>query len=303
MDKPTLLVLAAGMGSRYGGLKQMDPMGPSEETVLDYSVYDAMRSGFGSVTFIIRPDFAEEFKEKVVGKFAGRFPVHYAYQELDKLPGGFKVPEGREKPWGTGHAVLCAKDVVKGNFAVINADDFYGQHSYQQLCKFLMQEHDESKKAQFCMVGFQLDRTLSDHGTVARGVCAKDANDYLTSINEMTKIAKVGSGAENLEKGNEAKLTGKEPCSMNMFGFSKKFFDKLEAMFIEFLKAEGDQLKSEFFVPKIVDKMIKTGIADCKVLPTDSTWFGVTYQEDRPMVVENLKKLIAEGKYPNNLWA
>ncbi len=303
MEKPTLLVLAAGMGSRYGGLKQMDPMGPSGETVLDYSVYDAMRSGFGSVTFIIRPDFADDFKKQVASKFDRKFPVHYAYQELSKLPAGFKVPEGREKPWGTGHAVLCAKDVVKGNFAVINADDFYGENSYQQLAKFLMTPHDESRKGQFCMIGFQLDRTLSEHGTVARGVCSKNEDNFLTSINEMTKIAKISGGAENLEPGNEAKLTGKEPCSMNMFGFSRKFFDQLETMFIEFLKREGNELKSEFFVPKIVDKMIRTGMADCKVLPTTSTWFGVTYREDRPIVIGNIQKLIDEGKYPKNLWA
>jgi UTP-glucose-1-phosphate uridylyltransferase len=302
MEKPTLVILAAGMGSRYGGLKQMDPMGPGGETVLDYSVYDALRAGFGTVTFIIRPDFADLFKQQVVAKFDKKIAVNFAYQELNKLPSGFKIPAGREKPWGTGHAVLCAKEVVKGNFAVINADDFYGANSYVQLAGFLTKAHDESKKAQFCMIGFQLDRTLSEHGSVARGVCIKDANGYLVSVNEMTKIVKTANGAENQEPGNEAKLSGLEPVSMNMWGFTQKYFDNLESEFINFLQTQGNELKSEFFIPKHVDDMVKTGLADCKVLPTDSSWFGVTYREDRPVVIENIRQLVKAGKYPEKLW-
>jgi len=302
MDKPTLVIMAAGMGSRYGGLKQMDPMGPGGETVLDYSVYDALRAGFGSVTFIIRPDFADLFKQQVVKKFEDKIEVRFAYQELHKLPPGFSVPAGREKPWGTGHAVLCAKDVVKGNFVVINADDFYGAHSYEQLARFLTTAHDESKKAQFCMIGFQLNKTLSEHGSVARGVCAKDANGRLLGVNEMTKIVKTADGAENQEAGNEAKLTGLEPVSMNMWGFTQKYFDNLETAFVEFLKTQGNELKSEFFVPKHVDNMVKVGLADCQILPTDSSWFGVTYREDRPVVIENIRELIKSGKYPEKLW-
>jgi UTP-glucose-1-phosphate uridylyltransferase len=281
----------------------MDPMGPGGETVLDYSVYDALRAGFGSVTFIIRPDFADLFKQQVVKKFEDRIEVRFAYQELHKLPAGFSVPAGREKPWGTGHAVLCARDEVKGSFAVINADDFYGANSYEQLAKFLTTPHDESKKAQFCMVGFRLDKTLSEHGSVARGICVKDAGGNLVSVNEMTKIVKTAGGAENQEAGNEARLTGQEPVSMNMWGFTQKYFANLETAFVDFLKTQGNELKSEFFIPKHVDGMVKAGLADCKVLPTDSAWFGVTYREDRPVVIENIRRLILAGKYPEKLWS
>jgi hypothetical protein len=296
------MILAAGMGSRYGGLKQMDPMGPNGETVLDYSVYDAMRAGFDSVTFIIRPDFADLFKQQVARKFEHKIKVRFAYQELHKLPSGFNVPAGREKPWGTGHAVLCAKDEVPGNFAVINADDFYGADSYRQLAGFLSTPHDESQKAQFCVVGFRLDKTLSEYGSVARGICVKDADDHLLSVNEMTKIVKTAAGAENREAGNEAELTGLEPVSMNMWGFSRKYLANLETAFVEFLKAQGNELKSEFFIPKHVDGMVKAGQADCKVLPTESAWFGITYREDRPVVIENIQKLINAGLYPAKLW-
>ena len=296
------MILAAGMGNRYGGLKQIDPMGPNGETVLDYSVYDALRAGFGAVTFVIRPDFAELFKQQVTKKFVDKIDVRLAYQELNKLPEGFTVPANREKPWGTGHAVLCAKDEVKGNFAAINADDFYGADSYRQLAKFLTAPHDETQKAQFCMVGFRLDKTLSEHGSVARGICVKDANGLLTSVNEMTKIVKTANGAENQEVGNEAVLSGTEPVSMNMWGFTQKYFANLEAAFVEFLKTEGGELKSEFFIPKYVNQMVQSGLADCRVLTTDSAWFGVTYREDRPTVIENIRRLIVSGEYPAKLW-
>ncbi|MDR1146111.1 MAG: NTP transferase domain-containing protein [Verrucomicrobiales bacterium] len=302
MNQPTLVILAAGMGSRYGGLKQLDPMGPHGETVLDYSVYDARRAGFGAVTFIIRPDFAELFKQQVAKKFAHKIETRFAYQELHKLPAGFSVPAGREKPWGTGHAVLCARDQVQGNFAVINADDFYGANSYEQLARFLATPRDESRRAQFCMVGFQLDKTLSAHGSVARGICVKDAADNLLSVNEMTAIVKTAGGAENQEPGNEAQLTGQESVSMNMWGFTPRYFANLETAFVEFLKTQGHELKSEFFIPKHVDRMVKAGLADCKVLPTDSAWFGVTYREDRPVVIENIRRLIEAGRYPEKLW-
>ncbi|MDR1192323.1 MAG: NTP transferase domain-containing protein [Verrucomicrobiales bacterium] len=303
MDKPTLVILAAGMGSRYGGLKQMDPMGPNGETVLDYSVYDAARAGFGSVTFIIRPDFADLFKQQVTAKFADKIPVRFAYQELTQLPAGFSVPAGREKPWGTGHAVLCARDAVPGRFAAINADDFYGADSYRQLARFLTADHDESRRAQFCMVGFRLDQTLSAHGSVARGICVTDAAGRLRSVNEMTKIVKTAAGAENQEAGNAATLSGAEPVSMNMWGFTPRYFDFLETAFAEFLRAQGGELKSEFFIPKHVDAIVQAGLADCRVLTTDSAWFGVTYREDRPLVMENIRRLIAAGAYPERLWA
>jgi UTP-glucose-1-phosphate uridylyltransferase len=302
MDKPTLVILAAGMGSRYGGLKQMDPMGPNGETVLDYSVYDALRAGFGAVTFVIRPDFAELFKQRVLKKFEDQIEVRLAYQELRRLPAGFKAPAEREKPWGTGHAVWCARHAVPGNFAVINADDFYGADSYRQLVNFLTADHDESRKARFCMVGFRLDKTLSAHGAVARGICVKDADGLLVSVNEMTGIVRTATGAENQEAGNRAILSGAEPVSMNMWGFSPKYFADLEVALVEFLNARGGELKSEFFIPRHVDAMVKAGLADCRVLSTDSAWFGVTYREDRPVVMENIRRLIADGEYPARLW-
>lgn len=301
-QKPTLLVLAAGMGSRYGGLKQIDPMGPNGETILDYSVFDALRAGFGKVVFIIRPDFAEEFKQKVSPKFADKIAVDYAYQTLDKLPAGFSVPAGREKPWGTTHAILCAKDVVKEPFAVINADDFYGQHSYQVLGEYLRAVNPAS--SDFSMVGFTLKNTLSEHGTVARGVCQTDARGYLTAIDEMTKIGKTATGARNTyDDGRTADLSGDEPVSMNMWGFTPKLFDHLDRVFTEFLRAKGTEMKSECYIPLTVGQLIAEQHATCKVLRTDSAWFGVTYQEDKPVVQENIRRLIADGSYPANLWA
>ena len=275
--KPPLLVLAAGMGSRYGGLKQIDPMGPAGETILDYSVFDAIRAGFGKVVFIIRPDFADAFKQQIVPKFAGKIAVDFAYQTLDKLPAGFSVPAGREKPWGTTHAILCAKGVVKENFAVINADDFYGRDSYAQLAKFLTATAPTS--SEFSMVGFTLKNTLSEHGSVARG-------------------------AENREEGKPVQpLTGNEPASMNMWGFTPKLFDHLDRVFHEFLVKSGTEMKSECFIPLTVGQLVTEKHASVKVLRTDSAWFGVTYKEDKPIVQESLSKLIKAGEYPNNLWA
>ena len=300
--KPTLLVLAAGMGSRYGGLKQIDPMGPAGETILDYSVFDAIRAGFGKVVFIIRPDFADAFKQQIVPKFAGKIAVDFAYQTLDKLPAGFSVPAGREKPWGTTHAILCAKGVVKENFAVINADDFYGRDSYAQLAKFLTATAPTS--SEFSMVGFTLKNTLSEHGSVARGVSVVDANGFLTHIDEKTKIFKTATGAENREEGKPVQpLTGNEPASMNMWGFTPKLFDHLDRVFHEFLVKSGTEMKSECFIPMTVGQLVTEKHASVKVLRTDSAWFGVTYKEDKPIVQESLSKLIKAGEYPNNLWA
>jgi choline kinase len=300
-QKPTLLVLAAGMGSRYGGLKQIDPMGPSGETILDYSVFDALRAGFGKVVFIIRPDFEKEFKEKVSAKFDKRVPVDYAYQTLDKLPSGYTVPAGREKPWGTTHAILCAKDVVKEPFAVINADDFYGRDSYKVLGKYLATLPVTT--SDFSMVGFTLSKTLSEHGTVARGVCQTDANGFLTDIDEMTKIGKTATGAVNKEEGKpEVTLKGDEPVSMNMWGFSPKLFDHLDRIFREFLDKSGKEMKSECYIPMTVGQLVKEKHATVKVLRTDSAWFGVTYKEDKPIVQDSINKLIAAREYPENLW-
>lgn len=290
------------MGSRYGGLKQIDPMGPAGETILDYSVYDALRAGFGKVVFIIRPDFEKDFRDKVAAKFAGRVPVDYAFQTLDKLPAGWTVPPGRDKPWGTTHAILCAKDVVKENFAVINADDFYGQGSYKVLSDFLAKA--DPKGSDFSMVGFTLRNTLSDHGTVARGICATNADGLLTDIEEMTKIARAASGAANTyEDGRVAKLTGDEPVSMNMWGFTPAIFAQLESDFLAFLRAKGGEMKSEAYIPMSVGNLIRDGQATCQVLRSDSTWFGVTYREDKPIVQASITLQVASGAYPRSLWA
>jgi UTP-glucose-1-phosphate uridylyltransferase len=261
--KPTLLVLAAGMGSRYGGLKQIDPMGPSGETILDYSVFDALRAGFGKVVFIIRPDFEKDFRERIAAKFAGRIDVGFAFQTIDKLPAGFSVPAGREKPWGTTHAILCARDAVATPFAVINADDFYGQDSYAVLARHL--QSLDVRSTDYSMVGFTLKHTLSEHGTVARGVCQTDASGRLTDIQELTKIAKLPSGA--------------------------------------FLRAKGNEMKSEAYIPMSVGNLIRAGQATCQVLRTDSAWFGVTYREDKPIVQASILRQVQSGAYPASLWS
>ena len=298
---PTLVVLAAGMGSRYGGLKQIDPMGPSGETILDYSVYDALRAGFGRVVFIIRPDFEDAFRSGVSAKFDRKIEVAYAFQTLDQLPSGFAVPEGREKPWGTTHAILCARNQIHGNFAVINADDFYGRESYAVLGTHLADS--DSGSTNFSMVGFTLRNTLSDHGTVARGVCATDDKGFLADIDEMTKVGRNGSAARNTyDDGHVVDLTGDEPVSMNMWGFTPRLFEDLDRIFGEFLGASGHELKSECFIPLTVGQLIKERKATCRVLRTDSSWFGVTYQEDKSVVQSSIAALVERGEYPANLW-
>lgn len=300
--KPTLVVMAAGMGSRYGGLKQIDPMGPSGETILDYSVFDALRAGFGKVVFIIRPDFEEAFRSGVGAKFADKIAVDYAFQTLDRLPEGFSVPEGREKPWGTTHAILCAREVVKEPFAVINADDFYGRTSFVVLHDYL--QNLPLHSADYSMVGFTLKNTLSEHGTVTRGVCKTDTNGFLTEIEEMTKIGSNASGVSNTkEDGTVVALTGQEPVSMNMWGFSPHLFDQLHVLFTEFLTTHGKELKGECYIPLSVGELVRRKQASCKVLPTDSTWFGVTYREDKPVVQASIAALTAHGAYPSSLWS
>jgi UTP-glucose-1-phosphate uridylyltransferase len=299
---PTLVVLAAGMGSRYGGLKQIDPMGPSGETILDYSVYDALRAGFGRVVFIIRPDFEDAFRSGIAARFSDRVEVDFSFQTLDRLPTGFAVPADREKPWGTTHAILCAREQIHGNFAVINADDFYGRNSYAVLSAHL-QAADPSS-TDFSMVGFTLRNTLSDHGSVARGVCAANADGFLTSIDEMTKIERDGIAARNTrDDGTVVRLTGDEPVSMNMWGFTPRLFDHLDRVFGEFLTRAGGELKSECFIPLTVGQLVGEGAATCRVLRTDSSWFGVTYREDKEVVQASIADLIARGDYPPNLWA
>jgi hypothetical protein len=299
--KPTLLILAAGMGSRYGGLKQIDPMGPSGETILDYSVFDAVRAGFGKVVFVIRPDFEQDFRERVMSRFAGRIETDCVFQTLDMLPTGFAVPEGRTKPWGTTHAVLCSAAVVREPFAMINADDFYGRDSFAVLGRRLSSLALDSSA--YCMVGFTLAKTLSEHGTVARGVCRTDDRGYLTDIRELLQVKRTADGAEDAGAGGVTKLTGNEPVSMNMWGFTPHVFPQLEESFCTFLAAHGSEPKSECYIPMTVGELVKADRATCEVLRTTSTWFGATYAEDKPIVQRSIRGLVESGEYPANLWA
>lgn len=302
--QPTLLVLAAGMGSRYGGLKQMDPMGPNGETVLDYSVFDAIRAGFGRVVFIIREDFAEAFKKGIGSRFAGRIQVDYAFQRLEDLPEGFTVPADRTKPWGTGHAVRAARDLVKEPFAVINADDFYGRDAYRQAAEFLTSAAgDGGSLSHYAMVGYPLENTLSDHGEVNRGICSKNKQDLLTYVEEYVNIGRESDGIArgNALDGSRKPIADGTPVSMNFWAFTPEFFDLLEEEFTGFLTKQGGGGKTECYIPTVVDNLIRAGKADCKVLGTTSHWFGVTYPEDKPHVVASIAELIKAGEYPSPL--
>ncbi len=310
--QPTLLVLAAGMGSRYGGLKQIDPVGPGGETVLDYAVFDAVRAGFGRVVFVIRRDFEAIFREQVGAKYAGRIAVDYVFQSLDALPSGRRPPLGREKPWGTGHAVWCARGVIRENFAVINADDFYGANSFVQLANFLGGAGRGTAPArgavapvEFAMVGFRLDRTLSENGAVARGVCTV-ASGHLRAIVEQT-------GLHATDVGPGQKFGGDETVSMNCWGFTPEIFPALDEQLQAFLDfpAQGgavpaaaavDPLKGEFYLPAAVAAMMGKGEAVVRVLPTVGTWFGVTYREDKPRVQAAVAELVRSGAYPAKLF-
>jgi len=288
--QPTLLVLAAGMGSRYGGLKQLDPVGPSGETILDYAVFDAVRAGFGRVVFVIRRDFDEAFRTQVAAKYAGRVPVDYVFQSLDTLPEGRTPPAGREKPWGTGHAVWCAKQVIDGPFAVIGADDFFGRDAFEKLAGFLK----GTETGKYCMVGYRLDRTLSEHGTVSRGLCELDSHGLLASITERTAIA-----AHELAS---AGLRGDEIVSMNCFGFAPDFLPSLDRQLAAFLEMHGSEQRTEFYLPSAVSTVIASGVATVRVLPTTGEWFGVTNRDDRPRVVAALQALVSRGDYPARLF-
>ncbi|MBQ3343010.1 MAG: nucleotidyltransferase [Kiritimatiellae bacterium] len=298
--KPTLVVLAAGMGSRYGGLKQVDPVGPSGEAILDYSVFDAVRGGFGKVVFVIRHDFEAEFREKVGSKYEGMVPVEYCFQDIADIPAPYSVPEGRTKPWGTAHATRAARAAVSEPFAVINADDFYGRDAFAKLGAFL----SDAKPMHFAMVGYRLDLTLSENGSVARGICDVSGDGTLRGVTEMTKLVRAGDVAENRES-PEAPVTVPLDArvSMNLWGFTPELFDELERLFPEWLAANGALPKSEWYIPFVVDELIHAGRADCRVLPTDSRWFGVTYREDKPFVVAEIAKLVAAGEYPGSLLA
>ena len=301
MVKPTLLVLAAGMGSRYGSLKQMDGVGPNGEAIIDYSVYDAIRAGFGKVVFVIRHSFAAEFQEVFSAeRFGHKIEVEYVYQELESLPEGFTLPAERVKPWGTNHAVMMAKGAIDGPFAVINADDFYGREAYQTIGDYLAQLGNSRNN--YCMVGYQVSKTLSEHGTVSRGVCTVDGEGNLQGMVERTQIERVNGTILFHDGGADEPLAEDTPVSMNLFGFTPDYFEYSEAYFKEFLTANIDNLKSEFFIPLMVNKVISEGTATMRVLSTTAKWFGVTYKEDKPQLMQKIEELIEAGEDPHNLW-
>ena len=299
--KPTLFVLAAGMGSRYGGLKQLDGLGPNGETIMDYSIYDAIQAGFGKVVFVIRHCFEKDFLEIVVSKFKDVIPVEIVFQELDVLPSGFTLNKKREKPWGTNHAVLMGKSVIKEPFAVINADDFYGAESFKVVADFL--KSVDGKKKEYCVIGYHLGNTLSESGGVNRGVCAADKDGYLTTVVERLKIEDVGGKIQfEDETGAVRFLTSDTLVSMNMWGFTPDYFDYSEVFFKEFLTKNENDLKAECYIPTVVNAFIQSGEIKVKVLETPSKWFGVTYPEDRAQVVMNVNSLVRQGLYPEKLW-
>jgi len=297
--KPTLLILAAGMGSRYGGQKQTDEFGPSGETITDYSIYDALKAGFGKIVFVIAPRMEEEFNESYIKRFPSDLSVEYVLQDVKNVPDGFTVPDERVKPWGTAHAVLMAKDAIKEPFAVINADDFYGRESYRIMHDFLVQ----STPGHYAVLGYTLSRTVSEHGSVARGVCETDDQGFLTTIVERTKIfSQNGKLFYEDEDGSRHDLSPEEKVSMNLFGFTPDVFGHLEREFRDYIEKNINSAKAEFFIPYVADNLIRNGEADFRVLGTPESWFGVTYQEDRPHVLAMIEKLVSAGVYPSPLW-
>lgn len=303
MKKTTLVIMAAGLGSRFGGIKQLEPVGPSGEIIMDYSIYDAIEAGFEKVVFIIRKDIEEDFKKVIGNRISERIETEYVIQDIAGLPEGFSLPEGREKPWGTGHAVLCCKGVVDGPFAVINADDYYGKEAFVKVNAYLKKPELINEKYNFCMAAFRLGNTLSENGTVTRGVCSVDENRVLLDVNETFDIRKDGDMAVAMRDGKELRISLEQPVSMNMWGFTAEFIEELDARFAEFLAGiEGNALKAEYLLPSIVDDLIKEGSARVKVLDTKDKWFGVTYQNDKELVRRSLERLVAEGVYPRKLF-
>ena len=299
MIKPTLVILAAGIGSRYGGLKQMDRVGPSGETIIDYSIYDAIRAGFGKIVFVIRREIEKDFKEVFIDKLTGKIEIDYVFQEIDMVPPGIDV-SNRKKPWGTGHAILVAEEKVKEPFAVINADDFYGSKSFLTIAEFLKDDYTENE---YSMVGYKLDKTLSDHGHVARGVCEENQNGYLNGIVERTNIVRSPEGIMFTdENDNPVYLTGSETVSMNFWGFQPSAFSFLNKYFTEFITENSNHPKKEFFIPIMVMDLIKKGDASVKVLQSGEKWFGVTYKEDKETVMQKLRAKVDSGEYPEKLW-
>lgn len=299
--KPTLFVLAAGMGSRYGGLKQLDGVGPNGETIMDYSIFDAVNAGFGKLVFVIRKSFEQDFRDKIVKKYEKKIPVELVFQEFDKLPEGFKPNPERVKPWGTNHAVMMGKDVINEPFAVINADDFYGRESFKILADTLSELNNSENN--YCMIGYRIGNTLSESGTVARGVCETDENGYLTGVVERTQVKRInGEVCFKDENDQWIAVEDNTPVSMNMWGFTPDYFKYSDDYFVKFLEDNQDNIKAEFFIPLLVNHLIVNKTAKVKVLDTPSKWFGVTYAEDRPDVVAKLKELSDNGTYPTPLW-
>lgn len=300
--KPTLFVLAAGMGSRYGGLKQLDGVGPHGETIMDYSIFDALRAGFGKVVFVIRKDFEDDFRAKILSKYEGHIPTEVVFQSIDDLPEGYTRPADRTKPWGTNHAVLMGAKAIKEPFAVINADDFYGRNAFEVIGRELAKDHD--RKGDYCMVGFRVGNTMTENGSVARGVCSTSADGLLTGVVERTAISydKNHNIVFTDENGKEQCLQPETPVSMNLWGFTPDYFDYSEREFRRFLDKDLNTPKAEFFIPLCIDALIKNGEATVKVLDTDSKWFGVTYAADRPGVVAKLAELHAAGEYPEKMF-
>jgi dTDP-glucose pyrophosphorylase len=298
MTSPTLLVLAAGIGNRYGGLKQIDPVGPHGETIIDYSIYDALRAGFSKVVFVIRQDIEQAFKQAVGARFERHIALEYVFQELDRLPPGFSVPVGRTRPWGTLHAVLMAADTINEPFAVINADDFYGSEGYRVLA-----QHLQKGTTDYAMVGFFLRNTLSDFGAVSRGVCRVDGDDFLQGVAELINIERDGAHARNTDSsGRITTLSGDEVVSMNMWGFTPQVFGQFREHFQNFLRSSGPDIKSESYLSSTVNELVLTGQTRVKVLRTNDAWAGVTYREDHPRVVETIRRLVDRGDYPKRLW-
>ena len=293
MSDITLLIMAAGMGSRYGGLKQLDSVGPNKETIIDYSIYDAIRSGFNKVVFIIREEFHKEFRTTISDKFSDQIKVEFAFQELSNLPRGYAAPKDRLKPWGTGHAILTAKDIIKEPFVAINGDDFYGFESFKVVANYYQNGGD-----QFSMVAFQLDNTLSDFGSVTRGLCTINGD----TLNTVIETGGLKMSNEGMESDRKIVLNGKEPVSMNVWGFTPDLFTYLESMFSKFLQKEGNELKSEYLIPSVVNTLIKTGEKNVHILHSSAKWFGVTYKEDKPYVTKQINELIKKGIYPNKLF-
>jgi hypothetical protein len=299
--KPTLLILAAGIGSRYGGLKQLDRIGPSGETILDYSIYDALQSGFGKVVFIIKEAIEKDFREAFFDKLKDQVSMDYVIQEVWKVPAGIEVPASRQKPWGTGHAVLMAAGAIDGPFAVINSDDFYGRGAYHALAGYY-RDWSPGSGNDYCMVGYRVANTLSEFGAVSRGVCRSDADGFLVDVVERTHIERGENGIRYLENGLEHPLAGETIVSMNFWGFTPSFFGYLAGGFDEFIRRNLNEAKSEYYIPTEVNRLVKDGTATVRILPCTESWFGMTYREDREIVVNSIRRLIKNGTYPENLW-